>query len=171
MIVYSCINFIDKISKAIGWGGLAKYLYNAGAPYQWVSLSFLLGLVIPIPLWFLHKMMPKLRIDYWNAAIITSEMGKLSFGTHSGALFHYITGFISQLYLRKYKTNWFIKYNYILSAGMDGGAAVIAFILIFAVFGAGGKVVPFPPYALNNWQKGNYDFCMRDPGLGKPRMH
>jgi hypothetical protein len=60
----------------------------------------------------------------------------------------------------------FIKYNYILSAGMDGGAAVIAFLLTFSVFGAGGKVVPFPPWAGNNWQRGNYDFCMRDPGLG-----
>lgn len=29
-------------------------------------------------------------------------------------------GFFSQFYLRKYKADWFIKYNYIVSAGMDG---------------------------------------------------
>jgi hypothetical protein len=67
--------------------------------------------------------------------------------------------------MRRYRTNWFIKYNYILSAGMDGGAQVIGFLLTFTVFGAGGKVVPFPPYWGNNHQKGNYDYCMRDPGL------
>ena len=146
-------------------------MYSAGARYQWVSLSFILGLFVPLPLWIAHKLAPKLKLDYWNTAIISSAMSMLEHGTHSALLLHYATGFFSQLYLRKYRTNWFIKYNYILSAGMDGGAAVIGFILVFSVFGAGGKVVPFPPYALNNWQKGNYDFCMRDPGLGSHRAH
>jgi hypothetical protein len=112
-------------------------------------------------------MAPKLRLDYWNTAIVTSAMAILENGTHSALLFHYAAGFFSQLYLRKYRTKWFIKYNYILSAGMDGGAAVIGFILVFAVFGAAGKVVKFPAWAGNNWQSGgNYDFCMKDPGLG-----
>jgi hypothetical protein len=133
-------------SAAITWGGLAKYIYSVGGRYQWVSLGFLIGLAAPFPLWFAHKAMPKLHLDYWNTAIITAAMGALSHGTHSAFLFHYLVGFFSQLYLRKYRTNWFIKYNYILSAGMDGGSAVINFILTFTVFGAGGKVVPFPPY-------------------------
>jgi len=158
-------------SAAISWGGLAKYLYSVGGRYQWVSLGFVLGLVVPLPLWFAHKIFPKLHLDYWNTAIITSAMGSLSHGTHSAFLFHYLTGFFSQLYLRKYRTNWFIKYNYILSAGMDGGAAVINFILTFSVFGAGGKVRPFPPYWGNNYQQGNYDYCMRDPGMGKKQAH
>lgn len=100
-------------------------MYSAGARYQWVSLSFVLGLFIPVPFWLIHKVAPKLRVDYWNTAIITSAMAILDHGTHSALLLHYATGFFSQLYLRRYRTNWFIKYNYILSAGMDGGAAVI----------------------------------------------
>jgi hypothetical protein len=98
-------------------------------------------------------------------------MATLEHGTHSGILIHYALGVFSQLFLRKYRTKWFVKYNYILSAGLDGGAAVIGFILVFAVFGAAGKNVPFPPYALNNWQKGNYDFCMKNPALGGGRHH
>lgn len=31
---------------------------------------------------------------------------------------------------------------------MDGGAAVIGFILTFTVFGAGGLSVPFPPWSV-----------------------
>jgi len=93
-------------------------------------------------------------------------MGVLSHGTTSGYLFHFATGFASQFFLRKYRTNWFIKYNYILSAGLDGGAQVINFLLTFAVFGAGGKVVTFPAYWGNNHWKGNLDYCMKDPGLG-----
>jgi hypothetical protein len=96
---------------------------------------------VPIPFWLLHKVAPKLRLDYWNTAIIASAMGMLELGTHSGRLVHYMVGLFSQLYLRKYRTNWFIKYNYVLSAGLDGGAAFIGFILTFSVFGAGGRVV------------------------------
>lgn len=49
---------------------------------------------------------------------------------------------------------------------MDGGAAVLNFVLTFTVFGAGGKVVPFPKWFGNNFQHGNYDFCLKDPALG-----
>jgi hypothetical protein len=73
-------------------------------------------------------------------------MGLLSHGTHSGFLLHYATGFLSQFWVRRYRTNWFLKYNYILSAGMDGGSQVISFILTLTVFGATGKAVPFPKY-------------------------
>jgi hypothetical protein len=94
-------------------------------------------------------------------------MNLLSHGTHSGFFLHYVTGFISQFWLRRFRTNWFLKYNYILSAGMDGGTQVINFLLTFTVFGAGGKMIPFPSYWANN-QEGNLDYCMQDPGLGKP---
>jgi hypothetical protein len=73
--------------------------------------------------------------------VLTHSVGVLSHGTHSALFLHYVTGFVSQFYLRKYRPNWFIKYNYIMSAGLDGGAQVINFILTFTVFGAGGRVV------------------------------
>jgi uncharacterized oligopeptide transporter (OPT) family protein len=158
-------------SAAVTWGGLAKHLYGIGGRYQWVSIAFLIGIIAPIPFWIGHRYFPKLRLDYLNVTIICGAMNHLSHGTHSAFLMHYVVGIISQFWLRKYKTNWFIKYNYILSAGMDGGAQVIAFLLTFTVLGAGGKTVPFPPYWGNNHQKGNFDYCMRDPGLGKKRAH
>ena len=37
----------------------------------------------------------------------------------------------------------FVKYNYLVSAALDGGTSVIVFILSFAVFGASGKTVNF----------------------------
>ena len=96
------------------WGGLATSMYTHGARYQLVAYGFLIGLAAPLPLWFAHRAFPKLRLDYWNTAIIFGYMYHLSQGTHSALLFHFITGFISQFWLRKYRTNWFIKYNYIL---------------------------------------------------------
>jgi hypothetical protein len=106
-----------------------------------VSWALLLGLAAPVPFWLIHKAVPKLGLNYWNTAILASAMAMLDHGTHSALMFHYLLGFFSQFWLRKYKAELFIKYNYIASSGLDGGAALISFVLTFAVFGAGGKVV------------------------------
>lgn len=76
------------------------------------------------------------------------------------------------------RPQFFVKYNYIVSAALDGGTQVIIFILTFAVFGGSGKAVEFPAWAGNNCehldfrpsrkiatdaladQSGNYDYCM-----------
>jgi OPT oligopeptide transporter protein len=149
-------------------------MYGIGSRYQIVSIGFLVGIILPVPFWLIHKYVPggsKLRLDYWNIAIICGYLGSLSHGTTSAFLFHFAVGFASQFWLRKYKTNWFIKYNYIMSAGLDGGAQVISFLLTFTVLGASGKAVDFPAYFGNNFNKGNFDYCMADPALTKGKKH
>jgi hypothetical protein len=128
-------------SQAIAWGGLAKDLFSVGGRYEWITLAFLVGFAIPLPFWVIHRYYPKLRLDYWNTAIITYYIGFLCVGINSSILSFFLIGFFSQFYLRKYRPNWFIKYNYVLSSAMDGGTQVIVFILTFAVFGGGGKEV------------------------------
>jgi hypothetical protein len=157
---------LTRYLQAITWGGLAQRLYGISGKYPCVSFGFLLGIVAPLPPWLAHKYFPRLRFDYITIPIVCGGMNLLSHGTHSGFFFHYLTGFISQFWLRRYRTRWFLKYNYILSAGMDGGTQIINFLLTFTVFGAGGKVIDFPKYWANN-AGGNLDYCMRDPGLEK----
>ena len=38
---------------------------------------------------------------------------------------YFIIGLGSQYWLRKYKPNFFLKYNYLTSAALDGGTSVI----------------------------------------------
>jgi hypothetical protein len=152
-------------SQAIAWGGLAKSLFSVGQRYEWLTLSFVLGFILPVPFWIGHRMLgPKWRLDYWNTPIIANFIGLLNVGINSVTMAWFTGGWISQYYLRRYRPNWFIKYNYILSAAMDGGTQVIVFILSFAVFGGAGTAVEFPPYWGNNFQSGNYDYCMVSPG-------
>jgi len=151
-------------SQSIAWGGLAQPLFSAGGRYQWVTFCLLVGFVIPIPFWLIHKYYPRLRLDYWNTAIIASFIGLLNAGINSVTTAWFVIGFISQFYARRYKPDWFIKYNYILSAAMDGGTQVLMFVLSFAVFGGAGKAHQFPPYWGNNFQSGNFDYCAVDPG-------
>jgi len=52
-----------------------------------------------------------------------------------------------------------VRYNYIVSAALDGGTSVIVFIMSFAIFGAAGTAHNFPQWWGNNIN-GNLDRCL-----------
>jgi hypothetical protein len=141
-------------------------MFSPGSRYAVVPLGLLLGFLAPIPLYFLHRKFPNIRaFSYINLPIIFAFSGVLSVGISSAMLSYFIIGFTSQFWLRRYKPEWFIKYNYVLAAALDGGTQVVVFVLTYAVLGGIGPEVPFPKYWGNN-VGGNFDYCMKDPAGG-----
>lgn len=63
------------------------------------------------------------------------------------SLTYFTTGlyfsFFFMYYLRKYKTAWWEKYNYVLAAAFNGGVAFSGLIIFFAV--------QYHPVAVNWW--------------------
>ena len=55
-------------------------------------------------------------------------LGYLSVGINSSVFTTFLLCLFSQFYLRKYRATWFRKYNYLLSAGLDGGTQFMVFI-------------------------------------------
>ncbi|TFK54408.1 OPT superfamily oligopeptide transporter [Heliocybe sulcata] len=145
-------------SQAVAWGGLSHELFAAGKRYQWVAWAYLVGLVVPIPFWLIHKKWPKLRADYLYTPVICYYIGWLCVGINSSILSYFGIAWFSQWWLRTRYPGWFAKYNYILGAALDGGTQVMVFILSFAVFGAAGNSHLFPQWWGAN-QNGNYDRC------------
>ncbi|KAG1875141.1 OPT oligopeptide transporter protein-domain-containing protein [Suillus tomentosus] len=145
-------------SQAIAWGGLAHELFSYGQRYQWVPLSYLIGLVAPLPFWIIHRYWPRLRMDYYYTPIICAYIGWLCVGINSSILSYFTVAFLSQWWLRTRYPRWFTKYNYLVGAALDGGTQVMVFFLSFAVQGAAGKAHLFPAWWGAN-QGGNYDRC------------
>ena len=85
-------------------------------------------------------------------------LGYLCVGINSSVMNFFLIGLISQWYFRKHHPNIFVKYNYLVSAALDGGTAVVVFIMSFAIFGAAGTAHNFPEYWGNN-MNGNLDRC------------
>ncbi|KAJ7771898.1 OPT superfamily oligopeptide transporter [Mycena olivaceomarginata] len=85
-------------------------------------------------------------MKYLNLPIILLYIGWLPYSVNGQWTSCMITGVYSQWWLRTRRPKWFAKYNYILSAALDGGSQVILFILSFAVFGASGKAIMFPSW-------------------------
>jgi len=145
-------------SQAIAWGGLSQELFAVGKRYQWVPWAYVIGLFVPVPFWLVHKRYPGLRLDYLYTPVIAYYIGWLCVGINSSILSYFAIAWFSQWWLRTRYPRWFIKYNYILGAALDGGTQVMVFILSFAVFGAAGTSHLFPQWWGAN-QNGNYDRC------------
>ncbi|GAA5835259.1 hypothetical protein JCM11251_006662 [Rhodosporidiobolus azoricus] len=146
-------------SQAVAWGALAKHLYGSGSTYQIIPFCILIGLAVPLPFYVLHRFFPKLKFDQVVTPIICWCLGNLSVGINSSVFTTFVLALFSQYYLRKYRSTWFRKYNYLMSAALDGGTQFMVFIATFALFGASGNTVNMPKWALN--PKGNFDYCKR----------
>ncbi|KAF8992748.1 oligopeptide transporter [Cyathus striatus] len=146
-------------SAAIAWGALGKPLYATGTRYGFVPYMLIAGLGFPIPFWLLHRRYPKVGFNLVFTPILVAELGILSVGINSSLFTSFVLAVFSQYYLRKYRATWFRKYNFLLSAALDGGTSIMVFVYTFAVGGGSGQVIPFPTWALN--PKGNPDYCKR----------
>ncbi|KDQ54237.1 hypothetical protein JAAARDRAFT_402902 [Jaapia argillacea MUCL 33604] len=133
-------------SNAISWGALGPQMFGVGGTYVMVPVSLAIGVVLPLPFYFLHKKYPKAGFDYIITPIITQYSAWLTVGINTSITFSVIIGIFSQYYVRRRYPRWFTKYNYIVSGALDGGTQVMIFILSFAVFGAAGTAYAFPTW-------------------------
>jgi hypothetical protein len=142
--IWSGQNVQQFNSLAISWS-MASDIFSIGGKYQWVTIAYLIGFVVPLPCYLLYKFWKPYEIfKMVNLSIIGWYMGFLFVGVNSSLSSYYLIGFVFQYLLRKYRPQFFIKYNYILSAALDGGTQILVFILTFAVNGGSGTTHPFP---------------------------
>ncbi|KAM5353427.1 hypothetical protein ACJ41O_000077 [Fusarium nematophilum] len=161
--IWSGQNIQQFNSQAIAWGALAKEMFSPGSRYGLVPIGLLLGFLPPLILHVLHRAYPGLGLSKINTPIILAYAGILSVGISSSMLSYFAVGFASQFWLRRWKPDWFVKYNYVLAAALDGGTQILVFLLTYTVLGGVGPEVKFPKYWGND-AEGNFDYCMRDPG-------
>ncbi|KAJ7093296.1 peptide transporter MTD1 [Mycena belliarum] len=146
-------------ADAVSWGALGNTLYAPGGRYGIVPFSILIGLVVPVPFYLIHRYYPKLGANHVMTPILCWTLGYLSVGINTSVFTTFLLAVFSQYYLRRYRPRWFRKYNFLLSAALDGGTQVMVFVFTFAVGGGSGKVANMPNWALN--PVGNPDYCMR----------
>ncbi|KAJ7046059.1 peptide transporter MTD1 [Mycena alexandri] len=146
-------------ADAVSWGALGNILYAPSGRYGIVPFSILIGLIVPVPFWIVHRFFPKLGANHVVTPILCWTLGYLSVGINTSVFTTFLLAVFSQFYLRRYRPGWFRKYNFLLSAALDGGTQVMVFVFTFAVGGGSGKVINMPNWALN--PKGNPDYCER----------
>ncbi|XP_022927191.1 oligopeptide transporter 3-like isoform X1 [Cucurbita moschata] len=115
-----------------------RRLFGPGGLYRNLVWLFLIGAVLPVPIWALSKAFPEKKwIALINIPVISYGFAGMPPATPTNIASWLITGTIFNYFVFRYHKRWWQKYNYVLSAALDAGTAFMG-VLLFIVLQNGG---------------------------------
>ncbi|XP_022149165.1 oligopeptide transporter 4-like, partial [Momordica charantia] len=125
-------------SISIIWGLIGpKRIFGSQGFYGTLNWFFLVGAVGPVLVWLLHRAFPKQSwIPLINLPVLLGATANMALNYNSWILI----GTVFNFFVFRYRKQWWQRYNYILSAALDGGLAFMA-VLLYLSFGMKGKSV------------------------------
>ncbi|KAG0378654.1 hypothetical protein BGX24_003220 [Mortierella sp. AD032] len=162
-LIACTINLVTALwtfySASIIWGAVAPARVFGSKDDAWyspVQWGFVVGALLPIPFWYASRKFPNigwLKMVHWPVLLAaTSNMPPALPYFYTNGLF---IGFVFAFLLRRYRYNWWSRYNYLTSAAMDTGVAISGLVIFFA-FQA--WEIEFPAW-WGNPATGPYDHC------------
>ncbi|KAI9330486.1 OPT oligopeptide transporter protein-domain-containing protein [Zopfochytrium polystomum] len=120
-----------------------------GSPYVSTLWGFLIGAVLPVVPWVMHRFFPD---GYWHLVNIPVIMTvPLDPGSILSIMITpLLVGILVNYVVKKYHHAWWKKYAYVTSAALDCGTA-IALTVIFFIFVFNENAPKLPRYALNRY--------------------
>jgi OPT family small oligopeptide transporter len=131
---FTCPNLDVFNTSSIFWGGIGPArFFSSGAIYNSLLWFLLIGTLLPIPFYFLARRYPR---SFWRYVHIpVALVGVNSVPPASGLNFtsFIIVGFIFQWFMRRFHFRWWMRYNYLLSTGLDCGLLAGLLVIFFAL--------------------------------------
>ncbi|KAI0032505.1 OPT oligopeptide transporter [Vararia minispora EC-137] len=117
-------------------------IFGRGAIYYPIVFFFVIGLVLPIPFYFLAKRYPRSFFRYVHIPLAFGTLVLVPPATGANFAGFIIVGAIFQWYMRRRHFRWWMRYNYLLSSGLDAGVILALVVIFFALqFPRGGIVL------------------------------
>ncbi|KAI3456584.1 hypothetical protein Pfo_013247 [Paulownia fortunei] len=139
---WTCPKFRVTFDASVIWGLIGpERLFGPGGMYRNLVWLFLVGAVLPVPVWILSKVFPdKKWIPLINIPVISFGFAGMPPATPTNIASWIITGTIFNYFVFKYRKTWWQRYNYVLSAALDAGTALMGVLLFFAFQNEGKNV-------------------------------
>ncbi|XP_022927192.1 oligopeptide transporter 3-like isoform X2 [Cucurbita moschata] len=136
---WTCPKYRVTFDASVIWGLIGpRRLFGPGGLYRNLVWLFLIGAVLPIPIWALSKAFPEKKwIALINIPVISYGFAGMPPATPTNIASWLITGTIFNYFVFRYHKRWWQKYNYVLSAALDAGTAFMG-VLLFIVLQNGG---------------------------------
>ena len=128
---YTCPGGRVFFNASVIWGliGPAR-IFSPGNIYSGLLWFFLVGAALPVIIYFGARAFPKSNIRFLNAPIIFGGTGGIPPATPLNYLSWGIVGYVFNKYIKNKYRGWWMRFNYVTSAGLDVGLA-LSTILIF----------------------------------------
>ncbi|KAG2194924.1 hypothetical protein INT47_005600 [Mucor saturninus] len=141
-------------SAGITWGAIGPaVMFGPNTQYYIILWAFVIGFFIPIPFWILHKKFPNIGFNYINIPMILTGVSTMPGVNTSWVTLSFVLILISQCYLKRRHSAWFVKNNYLISAALDSGTSLMVFLISLIFYGAAGGT----PHVFPTWWGNNAD--------------
>ncbi|KAH0368904.1 OPT superfamily oligopeptide transporter, partial [Aureobasidium melanogenum] len=137
---FSCPYSRTHFNTSLIWGAVGpKIFFSSDSLYRPLLWFFLIGAVMPVPVYLLKRQYPN---RLWRYCHIPLFLGGLNYlppatGTNYGSWV--IVGLIFGLLIKKRAFDWWQKYNFVLSAALDSSVAIAGAIIFFTIFYTGAN--------------------------------
>ncbi|XP_044497319.1 oligopeptide transporter 3-like [Mangifera indica] len=131
---WTCPKYKVTFGASVIWGLIGpKRLFGPGGMYRNLVWLFLIGAILPVPVWVLSKIYPEKKwIPLINIPVISYGFAGMPPATPTNIASWLVTGMIFNYFIFQYRKRWWQKYNYVLSAALDAGTAFMGVLLFFA---------------------------------------
>jgi OPT family small oligopeptide transporter len=158
---FTCPSTGTFASASLIWGSIGpERLFSPGAMYSPLLWFFAVGALLPVPFYYLARRFPLSYWRYINIPVFFAGIGAMPPATGINFASWAIVGFIFQWFMRRYHFRWWMRYNYILSAGLDAGVGIGLIVIFFLL------QMPKGGITLNWW--GNTVWTTTADALGTP---
>ena len=128
---YTCPGGRVFFNASVIWGliGPAR-IFSPGNIYSGLLWFFLVGSLLPVVIFLGARAFPKSNIRFLSAPLIFGGTGAIPPATPLNYLSWGLVGFVFNKYIKNKYRGWWMRFNYVTSAGIDVGLALCT-ILIF----------------------------------------
>lgn len=155
------------------WGLIGPgAVFSPGKQYGKLLWMFMVGAIFPVIVWGLAKRFPRSFIRKVNSPVIFTGTGLMPPATGINFTAWALCGFVFNYCMKKYRTGWWTRYNYVLGAAMDTGTAVSAVVIFFCLIFPSGSQSEFAQTgwwgntAASNTADGNFTPYLTPPKTG-----
>lgn len=145
---------MDRVffDASVIWGLVGpRRIFGDLGEYGNVNWFFFGGAIAPLLVWLAHKAFPGEKwIKLIHMPVLLGATSMMPPATAVNFTSWVIVGFLSGFVAYRYRPEWWKRYNYVLSGGLDAGTAFVT-ILIFLTLGSKGIAV--------DWWGNNVEGC------------
>lgn len=117
------------------WGLVGpKRIFGSLGNYAALNWFFLVGLLGPLIVWLLQRAFPKQKwISHIHFPVILGATAMMPPASPINFNCWIVVGTIFNYFVHNYRKKWWQRYNYVLSAALDAGTAIMTLLLFFTL--------------------------------------
>ncbi|KAJ1952170.1 hypothetical protein EC988_003697, partial [Linderina pennispora] len=131
---WSCVQINTYYESSVMWGLIGPgRLLHGGSPYALTKFMFIIGAIVPVPVWYLQRKFPG---SFWHnihLPVLLSAMIHMPGAPSTVMTGWFLTCFIFQYVIHKFHYRWFKRFAFTLIAAFDSSVTLSA-VLIYFIF-------------------------------------